>query len=180
MVWQPFICHYTGLTLCGLTWESSANSTVKTWSLSLSPLTPGHGLAQCYMHSLPPPTIHAKNLGAPHTLTPNITDPTPTSCTNGPPNHHAHSGSSNLSTSDGCNLHHQHDGRYLATPTLHPHQVYILSNSLDSAYLRHTAHYYEMLPVCSNFITQDLTRCQTLTGKINCRYNSNILFPRNN
>jgi hypothetical protein len=24
-----------------------------------------------------------------------------------------------------------------------------------------------------------LTRCQTLTGKINCRYNSNILFPRN-
>jgi hypothetical protein len=24
------------------------------------------------------------------------------------------------------------------------------------------------------------TRCQTLTGKINCRYNSNILFPRNN
>jgi hypothetical protein len=25
-----------------------------------------------------------------------------------------------------------------------------------------------------------LTRCQTLTGKINCRYNSNILFPKNN
>ncbi len=24
-----------------------------------------------------------------------------------------------------------------------------------------------------------LTRCQTSTGKINCRYNSNILFPRN-
>ena len=73
--------------------RSLANSTEKTWSFSLSHLTPGHGLAQCYMHSLPPPTILAKNPGAPHTLTINITDPMPTSFTNAPPNHHAHSGS---------------------------------------------------------------------------------------
>ena len=138
--------------------RSLANSTEKTWSFSLSHLTPGHGLAQCYMHSLPPPTILAKNPGAPHTLTINITDPMPTSFTNAPPNHHAHSGSWYPPTSDGHNLHHQHDGRSLATPTLHPHQVYkVLSNSSDSAYLMHTiAHYYEMLPVRSNFIPQPL------------------------
>ncbi len=117
--------------------RSSANSTKETWSLSLSPLTPGHSLAQCYRHSLPPPTIPTKNPGAPHTLTTNITDPMPTSCTNAPPNHHAHSGSSYPTTSDGHNLHHQHDRRSLATPTLHPHQVYILLNSSDSAYLMH-------------------------------------------
>jgi len=117
--------------------RSLANSTKIAWSLSLSPLTPGHGLAQCYRHSLPPPTIPAKNPGAPHTLTINITDPMPTSFTNAPPNHHAHSGSSSYPpTSDGRNLHHQHDGRSLATPTLLPHQVYILSSSPDSAYLR--------------------------------------------
>jgi hypothetical protein len=74
--------------------RSSANSTAKTWYLSLSPLTPGHNLARCYSHSSPPHTIHVKNLGAPHTLTTDIIDPTPTSCTNAPPNHHAHSGSS--------------------------------------------------------------------------------------
>jgi hypothetical protein len=43
----------------------------------------------------------AKNPGAPHTLTTNITDPMPTSCTNAYPNHHAHSGSSYPPTSDG-------------------------------------------------------------------------------
>jgi hypothetical protein len=114
-----------------------ANSTRKTWSLSISPFTPGpgHGLAQCYRHSLPPPTIPAKNPGAPHTLTKNITDPMPTSCMNAPPNHHAHLGSSYTPTSDGRNLHHQYGRRSLATPTLHPHQVYIHSNSSDSAYL---------------------------------------------
>ena len=90
------------------------------------------GLAQCYRHSLPPPTIPAENPGAPHTLTTNITDPI--SFTNAPPNHHAHSGSSYPPTSDERNLHHQHKGCSLATPTLHPHQVYILSNSSDSAY----------------------------------------------
>ena len=115
--------------------RSLANSTEKTWSFSLSHMTPGHGLAQCYMHSLPPPTILAKNPGAPHTLTKNITGPMPTSCMNAPPNHHAHLGSSNMPTSDGRNLHHQYDRRSLATPTLHPHQVYIHSNSSDSAYL---------------------------------------------
>ena len=128
----------------------------KKWPLSLSPLTPVHGLAQCYRHSLPPPTIPTKNTGTPHTLKTNITDPMPISCTNVPPNHHAHSGSSYPPTSDGCNLHHQHDGRFLATPTLYPHQIYILSNSLNSAYLRHTAHYYVMLPIHSNFIPQPL------------------------
>ena len=118
-----------------LVMRSSANSTEKTWYSFLSPLTPGHNLARCNRHSSPPPTTPAKNLGAPHTLTPNITDPTPTSCTNGPPNHHAHSGSSNLPTSDGCNLHHQHDGRSLVTPILHPHQASILYNSSDLTYL---------------------------------------------
>ena len=88
--------------------RSSANSTEKTLSLSLSPLTPGpgHGPAQCYRHSAFLTTTHhlsAKNPGAPHTLTTNITDPMPTSCTNASPNHHAHSGSSYPPTSDGCN-----------------------------------------------------------------------------
>ena len=127
--------------------RSSAKSTKKTWYSFLSPLTPGHRLARCYRHSSPPPTTPAKNLGAPHTLTPNITDPKPTSCTNAPPNHHAHSGSSYPPTSDGRNLHHhhQHDRRSLVTPTLHPHQASILYNSSDLAYLRHTTHYYVML-----------------------------------
>ena len=125
--------------------RSSANSTKKTWYSFLSTLTPGHGLARCYMHSSPSLTIPAKNLGTPHTLTPNITGPTPTSCTNTPPNHHAHSGSSYPPTSDGRNLHHQHDGRSLVTPILHSHQASILYNSSDLAYLRHTAHYYVML-----------------------------------
>jgi hypothetical protein len=47
-------------------------------------------------------------------------------------------------------------GILTCTPTLHPHQVYILSNSSDSAYLRHTAHYNVMLPARSNFIPQPL------------------------
>ena len=138
--------------------RSSANSTKKTWSLFLSPLTPGHDcLVQCYRHSSPPPTIPAKNSGAPLTPTTNITDPMPTSCTNAPPNHHAHLGFSHPPTSDRCNLPHQHDRRSLATtPTPHPHQVFILSNSSDSAYLRHTAHYYVTLTVHSNFIPQPL------------------------
>jgi hypothetical protein len=134
--------------------RSSANSTTKTWYLSLSPLTPGHDLAQCYSHSSPPPTIHVKNLGASHILTTNIIDPMPTSCTNAPPNHHAHSGSSHPPTSDGLNLHYQHDGHSLVTHTQHLHQASILSNSSDSAYLKHTAHYYVTLPVRSNFIPQ--------------------------
>ena len=46
--------------------------------------------------------------------------------------------------------------RTFFTSTLHPHQVSILSNSSDSAYLRHTAHYYVMLPVRSTFIPQPL------------------------
>jgi hypothetical protein len=137
---------------------NAANSTGKTWSLSLSPLTPGHNLVQCYYrHSSPPPTIPAKNPVAPLTPTANITEPMPTSCTNTPPNHHAHLGFSHQPTSDGrSNLPRQHDGRSLATPTPHPNQVYILSNSSDSAYLMHTAHYYVMLPVHSNFIPQPL------------------------
>ena len=130
--------------------RSSANSIEETWYSFLSPLTRGHDLARCYRHSSPPPTTPAKNLGAPHTLTPNITDPMPTSCTNAPPNHHAHSGSSHPPTSDGRNLHHQHDGHSLVTLILHPHQASILYNSSDLAYLRHTAHYFVMLPVRSN------------------------------
>ena len=110
----------------------------------LSPLTPGHDLAQCYRHSSTPPTTPAKILGVPHTLTPNISDPMPTLCTNVPPNHHAHLGYSHLPTSDGCNLHHLHDGHSLVTIIPHPLQASILYNSLDLAYLRHTAHYYVM------------------------------------
>ena len=125
--------------------RSSANSIVKTWYLSLSPLplTPGHDLAQCYSHSSPPPTIHVKNLGASHILTTNIIDPMPTSCTNAPPNHHAHSGSSHPQISDGCNLHHKHDGRSLVTLILHPHQASILYNSSDisKAYSEHNFHH---------------------------------------
>ena len=127
------------------------------WPTQACTIPPGHSSAQCYRHSLPPPTIPAKNPGAPHTLTTNITDPTPTSCTNTPPNHHAHFGFSYPPTSGWRNLHHQHDGHSLATPTLHPNQSYILSNSSDLAYLRHhTVHYYVMVPVCSNFIPQPL------------------------
>ena len=116
--------------------RSLANSTKKTWYSFLSPLTPGHGLARCYRHSSSPPTIPAKNLGAPHTLTPNITDPMPTSCMNAPTNHHAHSGFSYLPTSDGHNLHHQHDGRSLVTPILHPHlyTLQLTGLSISNAY----------------------------------------------
>jgi len=135
--------------------RSSAKSTKKTWSLSFSPLTPGHGLVQCQCsrHSSQPPTIPAKNPGAPRTPTINTTDPMPTSCTSMPPNHHAHSGSSYQPTSNGNNLPRQQAGLSLATPTLPPCQVYILfSPPSDSAFLRHTAHYYAMLPIRSNFI----------------------------
>ena len=123
--------------------RSSVNSIEETWYSFLSPLTRGHDLARCYRHSSPPPTTPAKNLGAPHTLTPNITDPMPTSCTNAPPNHHAHSGSSHPQISDGCNLHHKHDGRSLVTLILHPHQASILYNSSDisKAYSEHNFHH---------------------------------------
>jgi hypothetical protein len=134
--------------------RSLENSIAKTWYLSLSPLTPGHDLAQCYSHSSPPPTTHAKKIGAPHILTTNITNPTPTSCTNTPHNHHAHLGSSHLPTSDGHNPHHQNARHSLVTHTQHPHQASILSNSSDLAYLKHTAHYYVTLPVRSNSIPQ--------------------------
>ena len=93
--------------------RSLLNSTAKTWYLSLSPLTPGHNLARCYSYSSPPHTIHVKNLGAPHTLTTNIINQTPTSCANVPPNHHTHSGSSHPPTSNGHNLHYQHAGHSL-------------------------------------------------------------------
>ena len=141
---------------------SSASSTKKTWSLSLSPLTPGYGLVPCYRYSSPPPTIPTKNPRPPHTPPINITDPMPTSCMNAPPNHHAHLGSSHQPTFFGNNLPRQHAGRSLATPTLHPHQVYTHFNSSDSAFLRHTAHSYVTLPLCSNFIPLPLHLNSTL------------------
>jgi hypothetical protein len=105
----------------------------KSWSLSLSPLTPGHDLVQCYRHSSPPPTIPTKNPGTPHTPTTNITNPIPTSCTNLLPNYHAHLGFSHLLTSDGRNLPRASPTRrtffgnsYLDTP--HRNQVYIRSS----------------------------------------------------
>jgi hypothetical protein len=81
------------------------------------------------------------------------------------PNHHAHSGSSHPPpTSDGCNLHHQHDGHSLVTLILHPHQASILYNSSDLAYLRHTIHYYVLLLVRSNFIQQSPHLISTLSS----------------
>ena len=146
--------------------RSSENSIKKTWYSFLSPLTPEHDLARCYRHdSSPPPTTTAKNLGVPHTLTPNISDPMPTLCTNVPPNHHAHSGYySHPPTSDGRNLHHLHNRHSLVTLIPHPLQASILYNSLDLAYLRHTAHYYVMRPVRSNFIPQPPHLTSTLTS----------------
>jgi hypothetical protein len=119
-------------------------------------LTPGHGSVPCYKHSSPPPTTLDRNPGAPHTPTMNTTDPTPTSCTSAPPNHHAHLGSSYQLTSDGTNLPQPHGEHSMATPTLHPHQAYIHLNSSYSAFQMHTAHYYVMPPVRSNFIPQPL------------------------
>ena len=82
----------------------------------------------------------------------------PTSCMNTPPNHHAHLGSSLQLTPDG-------DGANLPRPLASPnilwkllHRTHAKStytpNSLDSAFQRHVAHYYVMLPVRSNFIPQ--------------------------
>jgi hypothetical protein len=48
--------------------------------------------------------------------------------------------------------------------TQHLHQASILSNSSDSAYLKHTAHYYVTLPVRSNFIPQPSHMTYTLTS----------------
>jgi hypothetical protein len=113
-------------------------------------------LAQCSRLSSPPHTTHIKNLGAPTTPIKNIIDQAQTSCTNAHPNHHAHSESSHPPTSYGHNPPHQHDERSLETLIPHPHQVYTPSNSLDSAYLKHTAHYYVTPPVRSNFIQRHL------------------------
>ena len=114
------------------------------------------------------PPLPPKNLGVPHTLTPKISNPTPTLCTNAPPNHHAHLGYSHLPTSDGHNMHHLHNGHSLVTLLPHPLQASIIYNSLDLAYLRHEAHYYVMRPVGSNFIPQPphLTSTPTSLWKI--------------
>jgi hypothetical protein len=92
----------------------------------------------------------------PHTPTINITNQMLTSCVNAPPNHHAHLGSSLQLTSDGANLPRPLAEHSLETPTPHPHQVYIHSNSLDSAFQRRIACYYVMLLVRFNFIIQHL------------------------
>ncbi len=107
-------------------------------------------------HSSPPPTIPAKNPGAPHTTTINTTAPMPTLCTNEPPNHHAHLGYSLQLTYNGANLPHPHAKHSLVTPTMHQHWVYIHVNSLDSAFQRHIACYYAMPSVHSTFIPQPL------------------------
>ena len=135
---------------------SLVNYTKKTGSSSPSPLTHEHGLVPCYKHSSPMPTSVNRNLGAPHTPTINTTDPIPTPCMSAPPNHHAHLGSSYQPTSNGANLPQPHGKHSMATPTLHPNQAYIQFNSLDSAFERHTTHYFVMLPVRSNFIPQPL------------------------
>jgi hypothetical protein len=99
-----------------------------------------------------------RNPGAPHTPTLNITTPTQTSCTNKPPSHHAHLVSSHQLTYIGVNPLHQYAKHSLITLTLHPHQVYIHFNfnSLDSAFQKHLACYYAMLPVRSNFFPPPL------------------------
>jgi hypothetical protein len=110
--------------------ETLVNYTKKTWSSSHSQSTPGHDLVPCYKHSSPPPTIHVRNPGKPHTPTINIIDQMPISCMNAPPNHNAHLGFSLQLTSDGANLPRPLAKHSLVTPTPHPHQVYIHSNSL--------------------------------------------------
>jgi hypothetical protein len=144
--------------------KSSENYTKKTWSLSPSPSTPMDDLAQCSRLSSPPHTTHVKNLGALTTPIINIIDPTQTSCTNVHPNHHAHSESSHPPTSYGHNPPHQHNERSLEILIPHPHQVYTPSNSLDSAFLKHTAHYYVTPPVHSNFIRQPVHLTYTHTS----------------
>ena len=126
---------------------SSANFTKKTWSSFPSQLAPGHDLVPCCKHSSPPPTTLVRNPGKPHTRAINITDQMPTSCTNVPPNHYAHLGSSCQPTSDGANLPCPHAEHSLETPTLQPHQVCIHFNASDSASQRRIDRYYVMLPV---------------------------------
>jgi hypothetical protein len=113
---------------------SLAKCIEKTWSSSPSPLTPGHDSDLCYKHSSPQPTIPVRNPAAPHTPTLNITTPMPTSCTNKPPNHHAHLVSTHQRTYIGVNPSHPHAKHSLVSHTLTPHQVYIHFNSLDSAF----------------------------------------------
>jgi hypothetical protein len=138
--------------------------------LSLSPLTPGHDSDLCYKHSSPPPTIPVRIPGAPHTPTLNITAPMPTSCTNEPLNHHAHLVSSHQLTYVGVNLPHPHAKHSLVTHTHHPHQVCIHFNSLDSAFQKHSAHYYAMLPVRSNFLLLPLHLTYTHSSLWNSKY----------
>jgi hypothetical protein len=154
----------TPLHLSSTVMKSSENYTEKTWSLSPSPLTPMDDLAQCSRLSSPLHTTHVKNLGTPTTPIKNIIDQTQTSCTNGHSNHHALLESSHPPTSYGHNPPHQHDERSLETLIPHPHQVYTPSNSLDSAYLKHTAHYYVTPPVRSNFIQLHLHLIYTHTS----------------
>ncbi len=135
---------------------SLAKCIKKTWSSSPSPLTSGHDSDLCYKHSSLPPTIPVRNPGAPHTPTLNITAPMSTSCTNEPPDHLAHLVSSHQPTYDGVNPPHPHAKHSLVIHTLHPHQVYIHFNSLDSAFQKHLALYYAMLPIHSNFLTPPL------------------------
>ncbi len=111
-----------------------------------------HRTDLCYKHSSKPPTIPVRNPGAPHTPTLNITAPMPTSCTNEPPNHHAHLVSSHEPTYVGVNPPHPHAKYSLVTHTLHPHQVNIHFNSSDSAFQKHLAHFYAMLPIRCNFL----------------------------
>ena len=155
-------CMCAWLECCRATGDSTGQSRRPPWRAVCLFLD----LARFYRHSSPPPTTPTKNLGTPHTIkiTPNISDPMPTSCTNVSPNHHAHSGSSHPPTSDGCNLHHQQKGRFLVTLILHPHQASIPYNSSDLAYLSHTAHYYVMWLVRSNFIPQPPHLTSTLSS----------------
>ncbi len=135
---------------------SLVNYTGRTWSSSPSPLTPGHGLDLYYKHSLPPPTIPAKNLGAPHITTLNTTTPMPASFANEPPNLNAYLDFSHQLTYDGANPNHPQTKHSMVTPTLHPHQVYIHFNYLVSAFQKHIAYYYAIILVRSNFIPQPL------------------------
>jgi len=122
----------------------------KIWSSSPSPLL-------CYKHSSPPPNIPIRNPGIPHTPTLNITTPTQTSCTSKPPNHHVvHLVSSHQPAYVRVNPPHPHVKDSLVIHTLHPHQAYILFNSLNSAFQKYLACCYSMIPVHSNFFPQSL------------------------
>jgi hypothetical protein len=139
--------------------RSSANSTTKTWYSFLSPLTPGHGLARWYRHSLPPPITPAKNLWCTTHTNSKYHQPSANlmyECVSQPPCQLRILISVDIRWTKSASPTRR---TYTApTPSLH------LYNSSDLANLRHTAHYYVMLLVRSHFIPQAPHLTSTLSS----------------